>query len=151
MIGLLTGSVYRTGVVNWIAIDMYWFSWFIFILILVCSVSLKAGGMNILWIDYVSFADAGAASSNRVQSSSRRRRADANTTPEQQRSENISQSTTSLVDASSYNMDVDESEEDNEYIDLETGRTISPAEALHDFGVTTSEETETLIQRNRDD
>ena len=141
MIGLVTGSLYRTGFISWVAMDVYWFIWFIVVIILFCSASLKADGVNVLCIDYVSFG----ANHSRIRNAARAGEI------QLEHNEVISQSQPFLANDSLTSID-DDNENDDEYVDLETGQTIShqaPIRELNDdnSNITSEEHRE----RNRDD
>mmetsp|Transcript_15154 Transcript_15154/g.22356 ORF Transcript_15154/g.22356 Transcript_15154/m.22356 type:complete len:302 (-) Transcript_15154:287-1192(-) len=152
MAGLMSGSLHQFGVTKWLVQSGYWFAWFVGIAMMLCAVSLKAHGVvDILCIDYVSWDGLqqqqqqdqnNNARANRPSSSSRQGRA-------RRREEHAMHTTVDDEDRNGAN-DSDNDDENDEYIDLETGRTIVPGDA----GITQEsrgEETEPLIERNRDD
>eukprot|EP00816_Leptocylindrus_hargravesii_P010973 CAMPEP_0196819340 /NCGR_PEP_ID=MMETSP1362-20130617/70114_1 /TAXON_ID=163516 /ORGANISM="Leptocylindrus danicus, Strain CCMP1856" /LENGTH=153 /DNA_ID=CAMNT_0042197793 /DNA_START=1139 /DNA_END=1600 /DNA_ORIENTATION=- len=153
MAGMVSGCLHQFGVTKWLVQSGYWFAWFAGIAMMLCAASLKAHGVvDILCIDYVSW-DGFAQHQQQPQDQNNNAHADRPSLSRQGRARRREeQAIHTLVDDEDRSgaNDSDNDDENDEYIDLETGRTIVPGDA----GIaqeSRGEEMEPLTERNRDD
>jgi len=120
LFGLISGTMFRLGFLDWLALDSYWFSWLFVIFCVSCAAALKAGEVvNVPCIDYVSLFDRNESRNvgqHRIgvdENSEVNRIQNITSTPQQSQIE-ISENEVEGRTTNDF--------EDDEYIDMETGR-----------------------------